>query len=68
MTIEEKAGVLAGKVWEFLNENGESTEKEIMKGIKTRRSSELYLALGWLLREGKLNETGTEDALKFSLK
>lgn len=68
MTIEEKAGVLAGKVWEFLNENGESTEKEIMKGIKTRRSSELYLALGWLLREGKLNETGTEDALRFSLK
>ncbi len=68
MTIEEKAGVLAGKVWEFLNKNGESTEKEIMKGIKTRRSSELYLALGWLLREGKLNETGTEDALRFSLK
>lgn len=68
MTIEEKAGILAGKVWEFLNKNGESNEKEIMKGIKVRRSTELYLALGWLLREGKLNETGTEDDLKFSLK
>ena len=67
MQLEEKAGILAGKVWEYLNENGESTEKEIMKGIKVRRATELYLALGWLLREGKLNESGTEEEPMFSL-
>ena len=67
MQLEEKAGISAGKVWEYLNENGESTEKEIMKGIKVRRATELYLALGWLLREGKLNESGTEEEPKFSL-
>ena len=67
MQLEEKAGILAGKVWEYLNENGESTEKEIMKGIKVRRATELYLALGWLLREGKLNESGTEVEPKFCL-
>lgn len=68
MTLEEKAGTLAGKVWEFLNSNGESSEKDIMKGIKSRKSTEFYLALGWLLREGKINVTGTEDAPLYSLK
>ena len=66
--LEEKAGELAGKVWEYLNINGETSEKEIMKGIKVRRVKDFYLAIGWLLREGKLNATGKEDDLKFSLK
>jgi len=66
--LEEKAGELAGKVWEYLNANGESNEKEIMKGIKIRRVKDFYLAIGWLLREGKLNAIGNEEALIFSLK
>ena len=36
--LEEKAGVLAGKVWEILNAKGALTEKEIMKEMKTRKS------------------------------
>lgn len=68
MTLEEKAGTLAGKVWEFLNAAGAANEKEIMKGIKVRRSTEFYLAIGWLLREGKLNIADKDDNLTFSLK
>ncbi len=68
MKLEEKAGILAGKVWEFLNANGKANEKEIMKGIKVRRSTEFYLAIGWLLREGKLEVTGGENEPIFSLK
>ena len=66
--LEEKAGELAGKVWEFLNVNGESAEKEIMKGVKTRKMKDFYLAIGWLMREGKLNVGGKEDNPIFSLK
>ena len=68
MTLEEKAGTLAGKVWEFLNATGKADEKEIMKGIKERRSTEFYLAIGWVLREGKLEVSGTADAPVFKLK
>ena len=66
--LEEKAGVLAGKVWEILNAKGALTEKEIMKEMKTRKAKEFYLAIGGLLREGKLNCTGEEDNIVFELK
>lgn len=52
--FEEKAGELAGKVWEALNEGGELTGKALKKAIKVRAEKDLYLALGWLLREDKV--------------
>ena len=66
--LEEKAGELAGKVWEYLNVNGETTEKEIMKGIKVRKVKDFYLGVGWLLREGKLSVGEKEDNPTFFLK
>ena len=66
--LEEKAGLLAGKVWEILNAKGALTEKEIVKEMKTRKSTEFYLAIGWLLREGKLNTRGEGADMKFELK
>lgn len=66
--LEEKAGILAGKVWEILNANGIMSEKEIMKEMKSRKSKDFYLAIGWLLREGKISCTGKDDDPKFSLK
>lgn len=66
--LEEKAGILAGKVWEILNAKGALSEKEIMKEMKTRKSKDFYLAIGWLLREGKLSSIGNEDDLTFTLK
>lgn len=58
--FEEKAGELAGKIWEALNANGELSSKDLKKAVKVRADKDLYLALGWLLREGKL--TVKEDA------
>ena len=66
--FEEKAGELAGKIWEALNEGGELTGKQLKKNIKTRSDNDLYLALGWLLREGKLNVTEEEKDVLVSLK
>ena len=65
--FEEKAGELAGKIWEALNEGGELTGKELKKAIKTRSDKDLYLGLGWLLREGKLNITEGEKEISVSL-
>ena len=66
--FEEKAGALAGKIWEALNEGGELTGKELKKAIKTRSDKDLFLGLGWLLREGKLNVVEGEKDLTISLK
>ncbi len=66
--FEEKAGELAGKIWEALNEGGTLTSKEIKKAIKTRSDKDLFLGLGWLLREGKLNITEGEKEISVSLK
>lgn len=66
--FEEKAGELAGKIWEALNEGGELTGKELKKTIKTRSDKDLYLGLGWLLREDKLNVNEGEKDITVSLK
>lgn len=66
--FEEKAGALAGKIWKALNEGGELTGKELKKAIKTRSDKVLFLGLGWLLREGKLNVVEGEKDLTISLK
>lgn len=64
----EKAGEIAGQVWNALNENGQLGAKELKKVAKIKTDKELYLALGWLLREEKLNVAGTEKEPLFSLK
>lgn len=66
--FEEKAGELAGKIWEALNEGGKLTGKEIKKAIKTRSDKDLYLGIGWLLREGKLEVNESEKEITVSLK
>ena len=65
---EEKAGELAGKIWEALNEGGELSSKELKKAVKVRADKDLYLALGWLLREGKLNVKEEAKEIYVSLK
>ena len=47
--FQEKAGALAGKIWEALNANGELSGKDLKKAIKVRADKDLYLGLGWLL-------------------
>ncbi len=66
--FEEKAGELAGKIWEALNAAGELSGKDLKKAIKTRSDKDLYLGLGWLLREGKLNVNEDEKEIFVSLK
>lgn len=64
----ENAGEMAGLVWNALNENGQLNAKDLKKAVKAKTEKELYLALGWLLREDKLTVEGTEKEPVFSLK
>jgi hypothetical protein len=64
----ENAGLLAGAVWTALNENGAQNAKDLKKAAKVKTDKELYLALGWLLREDKLAVAGDEKDPAFSLK
>ncbi len=64
-----KAGELAGKIWESLAANGGSlTGKELKKAIKAKSDKDLFMGLGWLLREDKLNVEEIEKDIQVSLK
>ncbi len=66
--FEEKAGELAGKIWEALNAQGALTGKDLKKALKTRSDKDLYLGMGWLLREGKLDVKEEEKDILVALK
>lgn len=67
--LEEKAGELAGKIWQALDAAGASlTGKELKRLTKVRADKDLYLGLGWLLREGKLDVTEEAKDIVVKLK
>ena len=55
----EKAGEIAGAIWTALNENGAMSAKDLKKAAKVKTEKELFLGLGWLLREDKLSVQAT---------
>mgnify|MGYP001079526595 FL=1 len=66
--LQEKAGALAGKIWQALNENGELVGKDLRKILKIRSDKDLYLGIGWLLREDKVVTKEVEKDIIVSLK
>jgi len=53
-------GETAGRVWQYLHQNGEASASRIARGIKaTARETER--AIGWLAREGKLEFLGAKN-------
>ncbi|HHT29075.1 MULTISPECIES: winged helix-turn-helix domain-containing protein [Petrimonas] len=57
----ERIGTNAGKVWTLLDGAGTQSVKELKRSSKLT-DKELYAALGWLAREGKISlvEEGKE--------
>ena len=64
----ENAGSLAGAIWTALNENGAMSAKDLKKAAKVKTEKEMFLGLGWLLREDKLSVAGDEKEPTISLK
>ena len=44
-------GIIAGDIWHFLDQHGEVTLSNLVKGIDKPRDNVL-MSLGWLAREG----------------
>jgi len=63
----QSIGETAGKVWEFLNEKGEATMRQLKRGIKVDRDLILQ-AIGWLAREDKLRIEKKGLFITYSLK
>ncbi|MDE5954579.1 MAG: winged helix-turn-helix domain-containing protein, partial [Duncaniella sp.] len=54
-------GINAGCVWAALNEAEAIDTKQLKKIAKLKNEKELFAALGWLAREGKINFIESED-------
>ena len=67
MMITEQAGEFAGRIWTALNETEGLTLKEVKKQTKLK-DTELYLGLGWLLREDKIFSCVAGEEEIFALK
>ncbi len=61
----ETIGLSAGQIWEYLNNNGESTLTKMKKDMDLKGNF-AELGLGWLAREGKveISKKGTSTKIK----
>jgi len=50
----ETIGAAAGIVWTSLSTSGKMAVKDLKKAGKFKTDKELFAALGWLAKEGKL--------------
>ena len=60
-------GTNAGKVWNALHEGGKMSLKALKKATKIKAEKDMYAALGWLAKEGKLAFEETENEILVSL-
>lgn len=66
--LQEKAGAIAGQIWKALNGNEGLTQKGLKKAAKLKADKDLFLGLGWLLREDKIETSEVEGELFIKLK
>lgn len=64
--MKEKIGTNAGVIWAYLDAEGKKTLKEIKKASKLTEK-DMYAALGWLAREGKIAFNELKDDLEVVL-
>ena len=51
--LKTEIGNNAGKIWQFLDTNGEKSFSEIEKALSMKKT-DVLMALGWLAREDKI--------------
>lgn len=66
MKIEEVFGTNAGKVWNVLKEKGALSASAIAKQTQLKLN-EVFGALGWLGREGKIQIIDDKKGTKYKL-
>jgi hypothetical protein len=61
-----RIGESAGAVWQYLNQNPAGTPQKIQKSLGFDEAL-LYMAIGWLAREGKLTIEQEDKTTRISL-
>jgi hypothetical protein len=64
--MKEKIGTNAGIIWADLDAEGKKTLKDIKKATKLTEK-DMYAALGWLAREGKIAFNELKDDVEVVL-
>ncbi|NQU18995.1 winged helix-turn-helix domain-containing protein [bacterium] len=62
-----KIGIVAGEIWHYLDDNGETMLSDLIKGI-TRERDIVLMSLGWLAREGHVILLQEKDEYKIQLR
>ena len=65
--LQEQIGFSAGQIYDYLNNNGESTFSKMKKELDLKGNF-ADLGLGWLARENKVDIEQKGPAVKVSLK
>jgi len=60
-------GIIAGEIWHYLDQHGESLFSNLVRGIEKPRDSAL-MSLGWLAREGHVVLQRADNDYKVSLR
>lgn len=60
-------GIIAGDIWHYLDEHGEVTLSELLRGIDKPRDNVL-MSIGWLAREGHVLLQQTDNDYRVSLR
>ena len=63
----ELIGTNAGLVWNALHEGGKMSFKAVKKATKIKAEKDMYAAIGWLAKEGKLSFAEEEGEMMVSL-
>ncbi len=64
--LQHSVGENAGKIWRLLDEKGELSFAQIKKELKAK-NEDLYMAIGWLLRENQINCNEEDDKVLYSV-
>lgn len=65
--MEDLIGITAGEIWKFLSEKGATTTMDIKSNLGISNTL-LHLALGWLIRENKIELAESGHTYKVNLK
>ena len=65
--MQESIVEAAGKIWYYLNENGEVTTKKLQRDLDLNDNF-INMGLGWLSREDKVNYSKKGSYTKVSLR
>ncbi|MDO8735305.1 MAG: winged helix-turn-helix domain-containing protein [Elusimicrobiota bacterium] len=60
-------GITSGQIWKYLDKNGEVTALKLKSALGITNTV-LYMGIGWLAREGKINVVEYAKGYKISLK